>query len=438
MRTNGIITEFISAKTKEGSTQQTVLQDQRAARTPTNKKDFTKIRAHINSYNPQISHYTRQNAPFRRYLDSSLTIKAMSDDFNSNGRVCSYQLYAQVFREENIGFSRPRQDDCDLCQNYKRHNELDNHDSEQCELCKKATLHLKKAEEARTEYRKDKEEEDPTASTFAADMQKVILLPKMTLKEHFFVSRLVVFNETFASVYGEVDLLILWHEAIAGRNANHVSSAFIKVIKSCNTEKVVFLVDNCPAQNKNWTLYTAMAWSVNQEWGPQVIKFKYLEPGHTFMRADSVHGAIGTKMKEAETIDTYDDFIDLCGKAGKRNRPIPMAANDFFQVKDGHPQRRTGDIPLLSEVCEVKFTKGCHTLEYKSRFDQESYTECKFLRRRFKLDTTATRIEGARGMQKKKKAGIVKLISSLPPEKQKFWLELPENGTVGDLVHQHE
>ena len=39
------------------------------------------------------------------------------------------------------------------------------------------------------------------------DMQKIILLPKTTLKEHFFVSRLVVFNETFASVKEDDDFV---------------------------------------------------------------------------------------------------------------------------------------------------------------------------------------------------------------------------------------
>ena len=33
----------------------------------------------------------------------------------------------------------------------------------------------------------------------------------MTLKEHIFVSRVVFFNEMFASVKEDGDLVILWH-----------------------------------------------------------------------------------------------------------------------------------------------------------------------------------------------------------------------------------
>ena len=64
----------------------------------------------------------------------------------------------------------------------------------------------------------------------AADMQKVILLPKMTLKEHFIVSRLVTFNETFASLNNTTDYVMLWHEGIAGRCPSDVASAYMNAL----------------------------------------------------------------------------------------------------------------------------------------------------------------------------------------------------------------
>ena len=75
-------------------------------------------------------------------------------------------------------------------------------------------------------------------------MQKVILLPKMTLKEQFFVSRLVVFNETFASVKDDGDYVILWHEAISGRLAVDVASTYIRCINICESGKVIFWADH--------------------------------------------------------------------------------------------------------------------------------------------------------------------------------------------------
>ena len=79
--------------------------------------------------------------------------------------------------------------------------------------------------QARIEYQKTIPEE---VVCFTADMQRVIVLPKLTTKEHLFVSRLVTFNETFASkTPGKPDYCILWHEAIAGRKAPDVASAFL-------------------------------------------------------------------------------------------------------------------------------------------------------------------------------------------------------------------
>ena len=42
--------------------------------------------------------------------------------------------------------------------------------------------------------------EGDNCATFTADMQKVFLIPKLTSKEHVFISRLVVSNKTFASL----------------------------------------------------------------------------------------------------------------------------------------------------------------------------------------------------------------------------------------------
>ena len=70
---------------------------------------------------------------------------------------------------------------------------------------KLAKIVKKKAEEARTHYHEDRDQDADNISISTVAMQNIILLPKMTLEEHFFVSRLVVFNESFASVKDDGD-----------------------------------------------------------------------------------------------------------------------------------------------------------------------------------------------------------------------------------------
>ena len=50
---------------------------------PSNAVDETVIVSHINSFNPQISHYRRKHAPRRRYLAPEITVKSMFADFIS-------------------------------------------------------------------------------------------------------------------------------------------------------------------------------------------------------------------------------------------------------------------------------------------------------------------------------------------------------------------
>ena len=102
-------------------------------------------------------------------------------------------------------------------------------------------------------------------------MQRVFVLPKLTIKEQVFVSRLVTFNETFASkTLGKPDYCIIWQKAIAGRKAPDVASAFLQLIRQCNEDHIWLWADNCSGQNKNCYLFTGLAQCVNT-WGPETI-----------------------------------------------------------------------------------------------------------------------------------------------------------------------
>ena len=104
-------------------------------------------------------------------------------------------------------------------------------------------------------------------------MQKVILLPCMPMyKATAFMSRLVVFNETFAAIGnngkkgnfgGDV---VVWHEARAGRSASDVAAAYWRFLcQHRDEERITLWCDNCAPQNKNHTLYTMLMIAVNSE-----------------------------------------------------------------------------------------------------------------------------------------------------------------------------
>ena len=105
---------------------------------------------------------------------------------------------------------------------------------------------------------------------------------------------------------------MLLREAIAGRKAPDVVSSYLRVLQECtNHDNVWFWADNCSAQNKNWFLFTGLLQCVNI-WGPADVTIKFLEKGHTFMEADSIHGDIGSLFKKYNTVVTFNDFVEIC------------------------------------------------------------------------------------------------------------------------------
>jgi len=135
---------------------------------------------------------------------------------------------------------------------------------------------------------------------------------------------------------------------------------YVKCLVNCGSDRIVFWADNCSAQNKNWTLFTALTCCINAEWRPGEICIKFLERGHTFMEADSVHGLIGIKMKITAEILTFDDFVEFGNKSGKKIQPITLSEHDFYNFvpiqRAGKPTNVT--LSLLADICQVCFQKG--------------------------------------------------------------------------------
>ena len=103
---------------------------------------------------------------------------------------------------------------------------------------------------------------------------------------------------------------IIWHEAIAGRLAAEVTSAFLRYPSDIDkdAEHVTIWCENCSAKNKNCVLYTLLARVMNSTLvsGLKSITLKYLETGHTIMSCDSFHGLVEKQIRK--NILTFKDF----------------------------------------------------------------------------------------------------------------------------------
>ena len=248
----------------------------------------------------------------------------------------------------------------------------------------------------------------------------------MHTKKVFFLSRLVCFNETFASLCGGLDYCMLWHEAIAGRNADDVTSSFITLLQklSSSYQDIIIWADNCAAQNKNWTLFTALVQLVNAD-GPHRVTVKYLERGHTFMRCDSIHGQISKRLQRAKNVYTFDDLILIIRSSSTNILPIPMQVTemrDWTSLRDPHAK-----VPLLKDIRIAKFERGSLNMLVKPRLDMDSFKICCFLAiERAPPFPQARQTE--RGVNRVKKQALLKtLLPLMPTVKSQFWRALPES-----------
>ena len=432
--TDGFLTNFFRGLTK--SVEDTVFADHRGGDRKSHSWNVPEVIAHIQSFHPQISHYTRSHAPLRRYLEPSLSIGKMHRDFASNYRFSnvSYETYRKIFVKQRITFGHPAADLCDHCIWGKRHLSYPHTStSDQCLECAKLALHEKSVAISRAEYRRDKNEDAaPGTGVYSVDMQKVLLLPVMRGKEYFFISRLVCFNETFANLRSGNDICVMWHEAISGRNGADVSSAFAKFILGAaeRIENFVLWADNCAPQNKNWILFSTFLMLVNMPHGPHSIVIKYLEPGHTFMKADSVHGCIGRKLREEPLLYDFDDLNQLIRTAKSDLEVTELNASDILPLLN--IRGNTKGLPKLRSLKAVRFERGSGSIFYKRTFDASAYLDRKFMGIA-DIPTLPISANSLRGINPRKKSEIIKtLVPAMPEDKQCFWKNIAVN-EVADL-----
>ncbi|XP_072022749.1 LOW QUALITY PROTEIN: uncharacterized protein [Amphiura filiformis] len=154
----------------------------------------------------------------------------------------------------------------------------------------------------------------PNKMVVPCNMQKVIMLPRRMpgIKSSVFTRRLVQFHKTFVQLRekrkgGQPAIGVIWNESQSGRNAEDVACTFMKFPNVRDKKRVIMYMDNCSAQNKNWTIFTAMVDEVNRPGGQEEIISKYFEKGHTLISADSFHHLIEKGMRDRKPQQKGDD-----------------------------------------------------------------------------------------------------------------------------------
>lgn len=425
------------------------------------KIDRAIIRQHIESFNPTISHYRREHAPNRRYLPSDVSIVMMYNDFKAKHPAInfSYYLYRDVVSKMNISFATLGHEECFTCAAFKNHESSTNHDSKNlqnnCAECCSWNKHIGMANSARQQYQIDAEADNPNILACSADLQKVryyiyfiyftasfrfkvIMLPRCEMfKEVIFVPRIIAFNESIVPIgrrHKKFPTAVIWHEALSGRSKEDIISAFYAFfLDNRDAENVILWLDNCAAQNKNWAFFSFCVYLVNSsDVALKSLTLKYFEPGHTFMSADSFHHQVEKSLKQMKKVYDFEDYKHAVQKANSAKvNVLEMKINNFFNWEDKSSQYKLSRInprPYLSDMVEVNFENGKHTLSYKCKFDEQEATVLNFLVAKHQkngLEKPKCKTVYRGISQNRKDTLINRLQGIIPINRMNFWKNLP-------------
>ena len=133
-----------------------------------------------------------------------------------------------------------------------------------CKICDTYEQHYSEKIFTRNDYENEKKLNTATTINLSADLQKVVLLPRLPgYKKSIFTTRLIAFNMTFAPIglkkkqHTTNGIGHLWHEEINGRKYENIVSCYYSLLNSVHYrdfENFVIWVDNCGGQNECWTL----------------------------------------------------------------------------------------------------------------------------------------------------------------------------------------
>lgn len=420
--------------------------DQRGRASNKHKIDYNVVDDHIETFHPSISHYRREHAPNRRYLPSDVTVSFMYEDFKTkypNIKI-SYDAYRVHVKQKNISFCKLGHEECETCEEFKLHGHKEDNFQDDCGVCCKWKKHIELAKDSRKLYREQAEMNDENVVRVSVDLQKVIMLPRIDcFKRVIFSKRLIAYHESFVCLGSSTAKLspfaVLWNESISGRNKEDIVSTFYAfLLWKRDTKSFVFWLDNCASQNKNWCFLTFLVRMVNSdEIAVNEISINYFEPGHSFMAADSFHHQVELSLKKQGKTYDFEDFVSAVRNVKLKNKVEVKTMNytDFYLWKDLKSQQKLKqdrNRPLLSNIRQLKATRGYFVLKYKNSFrpDEDFKTLdflCKKVMKKSVLLSPVSSLSNPSGFPKSKKDALLNLLGDIIPESRKnFWKNLPE------------
>lgn len=246
-----------------------------------------RVRNHIERFPVMASHYCREKTQ-RKYLASDLNITIMytmykKDCTKKDLLFVSSSIYRKIFCEEyNLGFYRPRKDQCRICMNYNIPGSIKTEITEA-----NHKTHLAAKDRAREEKRSDKKLAETSNKNILCcnfDLQQVLMVPNDPSNNAlFYKQRLKSFNFTIYNVVSKQGDCYMWNEVEGKRGSCEIASCLYTYFKSLpeNIKHIICYSDRCGGQNLNKYVAAMCLTAVQEIPHLQTIDLKFLVVGHS-------------------------------------------------------------------------------------------------------------------------------------------------------------
>lgn len=390
MATLNITDALLRSSLKKCSSNGFQEKDKRGKHEPSNKlpeNDLRFIREHILSFPSVESHYCRASSK-KKYLDPSLNLSIMHRMYKASCitkkmKPVTFEKYRQVFQGYNLGFFKPKKDQCRRClvQNSLTEEEKIQREDEY-------KRHLERKDAAREARDEDKTtaKGNPQVLGFNFDLQAVLNTPKGSAGQIFYLRKLAVYNLTMYNLGNQKVKCYLWDETQGKRGANEIASCVYDFIMShIEITEVRMMSDGCGGQQKNSVFSSMCMHLLRNHQSLQVIDHRFFETGHSEMECDSIHSKIERKAKYVP-VYTPDGWAQLI--RGARVSPEPFDVknilfDEFFDFKGFSSSSLNFKIPWRS-VCWLRYLKDEPSkLYYKTSFSEDfAEVDCRKIRNR--------------------------------------------------------
>jgi hypothetical protein len=303
--------------------------------------DEIKIKAHVNSFPKEESHYGRSRSQ-KEYLSPDLNKHRLFLAYKIVEPMTkvSYKYYCSVFKNcfPNLRFGCKRSDTCSTCDLLSAQVKADpanqtNHI--------KLELHQRKAESAMNAMKADVASSQMPASdicTASMDLQQVLLTPTLTHSQMYYARQLSNFNLGIHIADTKEAFMCMWHEGLTGRGGNEIASCIYKLFSSHtqNTykNKLIMWSDNCSGQNKNKMIIFLWIYLVAKGIF-SCIEHKFLISGHSFLSCDRDFALIEKRKRVTQTMVPED--LQVMIKTARNKQPfhvVRMEKEDFLDFKE--------------------------------------------------------------------------------------------------------